>query len=57
MSARSQMAEGLEQVAGLPDPVGGIRPGSFVFLGDRSTKFGDPAAGATELFLKARFTY
>lgn len=31
--------------------------GSFVFLGDHDTKFGDPAAGATELFVKARFTY
>ena len=31
--------------------------GAFVFLGDRSTKFGDPAAGATEVFAKAKFTY
>jgi hypothetical protein len=31
--------------------------GSFVFLGDRYTKFGDPAAGASEIFVKARFTY
>lgn len=31
--------------------------GAFVFLGDRATKFGYPAAGATELFLKAKFTY
>ncbi len=31
--------------------------GAFVFLGDRDTKFGDPAAGASEIFLKARFTY
>jgi hypothetical protein len=31
--------------------------GSFVFLGDRWTKFGDPAAGASEIFVKARFTY
>jgi hypothetical protein len=31
--------------------------GSFIFIGDRSTKFGDPASGATELFLKAKFTY
>ncbi len=31
--------------------------GAFVFLGDRSTKFGDPAAGASELFLKAKFQY
>ncbi|HEX2570240.1 MAG TPA: DUF1302 family protein [Polyangia bacterium] len=31
--------------------------GAFVFLGDRSTKFGDPAAGATELFAKAKFTF
>jgi hypothetical protein len=30
---------------------------SFVFLGDRSTKFGDPASGATELVLKAKFSY
>jgi hypothetical protein len=31
--------------------------GSFLFLGDRHTKFGDPAAGASEIFVKARFTY
>lgn len=31
--------------------------GAFVFLGDHDTKFGDPAAGASEIFLKARFTY
>jgi uncharacterized protein DUF1302 len=31
--------------------------GAFVFLGDRDTKFGDPAAGASEIFAKARFTY
>jgi hypothetical protein len=31
--------------------------GSFIFLGDRYTKFGDPAAGASEIFVKARFTY
>jgi hypothetical protein len=31
--------------------------GAFVFLGERDTKFGDPAAGASELFMKARFTY
>ena len=31
--------------------------GAFVFLGDRSTKFGDPAAGASEIFLKAKFSY
>jgi hypothetical protein len=31
--------------------------GAFVFLGDKSTKFGDPAAGASELFLKAKFQY
>ena len=31
--------------------------GAFVFLGDRASKFGDPAAGASELFLKAKFTY
>jgi hypothetical protein len=31
--------------------------GAFVFLGDRDTKFGDPAAGASEIFVKARFTY
>jgi hypothetical protein len=34
-----------------------ISLGAFVFLGDRDTKFGDPAAGATEIFMKARFTY
>ena len=31
--------------------------GAFVFLGDRDTKFGDPASGASELFCKAKFTY
>ena len=31
--------------------------GAFIFLGDRSTKFGDPAAGATEIFLRGKFTY
>jgi hypothetical protein len=31
--------------------------GGFVFLGDHDTKFGDPAAGASEVFMKARFTY
>lgn len=31
--------------------------GSFVMLGDRSTKFGDPAAGATEIFAKARVSF
>jgi hypothetical protein len=31
--------------------------GAFVFLGDSSTKFGDPAAGASEVFAKAKFTY
>jgi hypothetical protein len=31
--------------------------GAFVFLGPRHSKFGDPAAGASEIFLKARFTY
>lgn len=31
--------------------------GAFAYLGARDTKFGDPAAGASELFLKARFTY
>ncbi len=31
--------------------------GAFVFLGESDTKFGDPAAGASELFMRARFTY
>jgi hypothetical protein len=31
--------------------------GAFIFLGDRDTKFGDPASGASEIFAKARFTY
>jgi hypothetical protein len=31
--------------------------GAFVFIGDSDTKFGDPAAGASELFMKAKFTY
>lgn len=34
-----------------------INLGGLVFLGDRSTKFGDPATGASELFLKAKFAY
>ena len=31
--------------------------GGFLFLGDRSTKFGDPAAGASEVFGRVKFTY
>jgi hypothetical protein len=31
--------------------------GGFVFLGDSASKFGDPAAGASEIFAKAKFTY
>jgi hypothetical protein len=31
--------------------------GAFVYLGDRTTKFGDPAAGASELFTKAKFQW
>jgi hypothetical protein len=31
--------------------------GAFMFLGDRTTKFGDPSTGASEIFLKARFTF
>lgn len=31
--------------------------GGFVMLGDRSTKFGDPAAGASEVFMKARVSF
>lgn len=31
--------------------------GGFVFLGDSSSKFGDPAVGASEVFLKAKFSY
>jgi hypothetical protein len=34
-----------------------LQLGAFVFLGDRASKFGDPAAGASEIFLKAKFTY
>ncbi|MSP62540.1 MAG: hypothetical protein EXR72_19850 [Myxococcales bacterium] len=34
-----------------------LSAGAFIFLGDRSTKFGDPSAGASEMFLKAKFTY
>lgn len=30
---------------------------AFVFLGDSSTKFGDPAAGATELVAKAKYSW
>lgn len=31
--------------------------GAFLFLGDRSTKFGDPVVGASELFVKAKFSF
>jgi Protein of unknown function (DUF1302) len=31
--------------------------GAFIFLGDRDTKFGDPSAGASEIFTKAKFTF
>ena len=31
--------------------------GGFILLGDRSTKFGDPAAGASEIFVKARVSF
>ena len=31
--------------------------GGFVMLGNRSTKFGDPAAGGTELFLKGKVSF
>ncbi len=31
--------------------------GAFVFLGPRDSKFGDPVAGASEIFAKAKFTY
>jgi hypothetical protein len=31
--------------------------GSFIMLGDRSTKFGDPAAGGTEVFAKAKISF
>ena len=31
--------------------------GAFVFLGDRSTKFGDPSAGASEIFGKVKFSF
>lgn len=31
--------------------------GGFVMLGDRSTKFGDPAAGASEIFARARVSF
>ncbi|MFO0653511.1 MAG: DUF1302 family protein [Polyangia bacterium] len=31
--------------------------GSFVMLGDRSTKFGDPAAGATEVFVRGKVSF
>lgn len=31
--------------------------GGFIMLGDRSTKFGDPAAGGTELFLKGKISF
>lgn len=34
-----------------------ITLGAFIYLGDRSTKFGDPATGASEGFLKVKFTY
>ena len=31
--------------------------GGFVMLGDRSTKFGDQAAGASEVFMNARVSF
>ena len=31
--------------------------GGFIFIGDRTSKFGDPAAGASEVFAKLKFTY
>jgi len=31
--------------------------GAFIFVGDHDTKFGDPAAGASEIYAKAKFTY
>lgn len=31
--------------------------GSFIMLGDRSTKFGDAAAGASEIFVKAKVSF
>ncbi|MCS6913824.1 MAG: DUF1302 family protein [Myxococcales bacterium] len=31
--------------------------GGFLMLGDRSSKFGDPAAGGSELFVKARVSF
>jgi len=31
--------------------------GAFIFIGDHDTKFGDPAAGASEIYAKAKFTY
>jgi hypothetical protein len=31
--------------------------GGFIFIGDRTTKFGDPAAGASEVFAKAKFSF
>ena len=34
-----------------------LAAGAFLFLGDHSTKFGDAAAGASEVFFKARFQY
>lgn len=31
--------------------------GAFIMLGDRSTKFGDPAAGGSEVFVKAKVSF
>jgi hypothetical protein len=31
--------------------------GGFIMLGDRSTKFGEPAAGGTEIFAKAKVSF
>jgi hypothetical protein len=31
--------------------------GGFIMLGDRSTKFGDPAAGGSEIFAKAKVSF
>ncbi len=34
-----------------------LTTGGFVMLGDRSTKFGDPAAGGTQIFVKGKVSF
>ncbi len=34
-----------------------LMAGAFIMLGDRSSKFGDPAAGGSEIFVKAKVSF